>query len=50
MDIQSLRIFISGKNLATFTKWRGQDPETGVGFTYGLPVMRSYSVGLNVEF
>lgn len=50
IDIQSLRLFVSGKNLATFTKWRGQDPETGVGYTFGLPVMRSYSVGLNVEF
>jgi TonB-dependent starch-binding outer membrane protein SusC len=49
INIQSLRIFVSGKNLATFTKWRGHDPETGVGFGVGLPVMRSYSVGLNVE-
>jgi TonB-dependent starch-binding outer membrane protein SusC len=51
-NIQTLRVFISGKNLATITNWRGWDPETGVGFTFtqGRPVMKSYSIGLNVEF
>ena len=50
-DIGSLKVFFSGKNLATITKWRGWDPETGEGFNVtGTPVMANYTFGLNVEF
>ncbi|TXE07241.1 TonB-dependent receptor [Seonamhaeicola algicola] len=46
-----LRIFATGKNLATWTKWEGIDPETGAGFNLGArPVMTSYSVGINLTF
>ena len=46
----NLKLFVSGKNLATFTKWRGWDPETGQGYTQGTPLLANYTVGLNVEF
>lgn len=52
-NISSARVFLGGKNLVTWTNWAGWDPETGSGFganANGLPVMRSYSLGLNVEF
>lgn len=50
IKVQNLKIFLSGKNLLTLTDWQGQDPETGVGFTPGSPLLRSYTVGLNLEF
>lgn len=47
----NLNVFASGKNLITWTKWDGWDPETGVGISeYGLPVMKSYTFGVNFEF
>jgi hypothetical protein len=49
-DVGNLTVFVSGKNLATITKWRGWDPETGIGFQNGRPVMKNYSFGVNVEF
>ncbi len=50
LKIQKLRIFIRGRNLLTFTKWPGWDPETGEGITrFGRPVTRNYTVGLNVD-
>ena len=49
-DISNLKVFVSGKNLLTITKWDGWDPETGVGFEPGRPVMTNYTLGVNVEF
>ncbi|MFT2008194.1 TonB-dependent receptor [Pontibacter sp. 13R65] len=60
--IKDLSIFVSGKNLATWTKWRGWDPEFqetrnpdptlhiyGVGLSRdGRPVLKAYTVGLNL--
>ncbi|WP_158655282.1 SusC/RagA family TonB-linked outer membrane protein [Flavivirga eckloniae] len=51
LGISNAKIFVSGKNLYTWTKWNGWDPETGAGFgAGGVPTMKSYSLGLNVEF
>ncbi len=51
LNMSSLKVFASGKNLATITKWRGWDPETGRGFvTGGIPLMTSFTFGVNVEF
>jgi TonB-linked SusC/RagA family outer membrane protein len=50
LTINNLKLYASGKNLATFTKWEGVDPELGIGLTPGLPLMSSYTIGLNVEF
>jgi len=50
LSINNLRVFASGKNLITLTKWEGWDPETDRGLNYGLPVMTNFTIGLNVEF
>ncbi|MCL7764482.1 TonB-dependent receptor [Polaribacter sp. Z014] len=51
LSITNLKLFISGKNLHTWTDWKGVDPEAGIGFQTGAyPVMRSYTVGLNLTF
>ena len=48
---QSVSIFASAKNLATWTNWEGWDPETGQGLTLGgRPVMRSMAVGLSITY
>ncbi|MCF2446748.1 TonB-dependent receptor [Dyadobacter sp. CY345] len=60
------KLFVSGKNLFTFTKWEGWDPETnttltpvdgstvntalGVTSINAFPVLKSYSVGLEITF
>ena len=60
------KLFVSGKNLLTFTKWEGWDPETnttltptgggtvntalGVTSINAFPVLKSYSVGLEITF
>lgn len=49
IGMNRLKVFISGKNLFTITKWEGWDPETGVGFVPGRPVMKSYTLGLNLD-
>lgn len=49
--VNRLKLYVTGKNLLTFTDWDGWDPETGTGLVSNqYPVMRSYSVGLNLEF
>jgi TonB-dependent starch-binding outer membrane protein SusC len=49
--LHNLRVYLSGKNLITLTKWPGWDPETGEKITdSGLPVIKSYSIGMNIEF
>jgi hypothetical protein len=51
-----LKVFVSGKNLATWTKWNGWDPEHAAGYDpYGSasqsgPLMKSFVVGLNLNF
>jgi TonB-linked SusC/RagA family outer membrane protein len=54
LGMQSFKIFVSGKNLLTFTNWEGWDPETGQGLGAeagtSLPVMKGVSVGLDVSF
>lgn len=49
--LQNLSVFASGKNLATWTKWRGWDPETNQGMIIaGRPVLKGFSLGLNASF
>ena len=49
--LQNLKLYFSGKNLLTLTKWNGWDPETGESINRGgLPVIRSYTFGVDVEF
>ncbi|MEI7587373.1 TonB-dependent receptor [Runella sp.] len=47
--LANLRISISGKNLATLTKWPGTDPESGGG-AIGFPMPRTVAFGLNLGF
>lgn len=46
--VESLKIYASIDNLFTITSFPGLDPE--VGATVGYPVVRQYSVGVNVTF
>ncbi len=58
--IKSFNLYVSGKNLKTWTNWEGWDPEAtdrdGNGVllnglnTGGRPVLRAFTVGLNVTY
>jgi TonB-linked SusC/RagA family outer membrane protein len=51
LKIQSLKLFLSGKNLFTVTGWEGGDPEIGNGVRAGdYPVMTTLTVGANISF
>jgi len=51
IGVKELKLYISGKNVLTFTDWYGWDPETGVGFVVGsLPTMKSYTLGIDISF
>jgi TonB-linked SusC/RagA family outer membrane protein len=54
---QSINLYVSGKNLYTWTNWEGWDPEanasdgTPLGLvTAGRPVLRGFTVGLNITY
>lgn len=57
---QSINLYISGKNLHTWTKWEGWDPEVNDNdsdgnpvnglTTSGRPVLRAITVGLNIIY
>ncbi|WEK33512.1 MAG: SusC/RagA family TonB-linked outer membrane protein [Candidatus Pseudobacter hemicellulosilyticus] len=48
--IQGLYLFVSGKNLATWTRWKGWDPELANGglTINGRPLLKGYSIGFNL--
>ena len=48
--LTNARVFVSGKNLLTFTGWRGLDPEAGQRIGEGSPSFKTYSFGVNVSF
>lgn len=57
--ISTLRIYVTGQNLLTFTNYRGYDPEvsadpfssTSFGRDFGVyPQARTYTIGLNLQF
>jgi hypothetical protein len=54
--LQKVRIYVSGYNLLTFTKYDGYDPEIGGGTTnFGIdegfyPQARTYLAGLSIGF
>jgi hypothetical protein len=62
MKLNNLKVFVSGKNLMTWTNWHGWDPEHGASIDpFSLntdgdptrqngPLMKSYVVGLNLNF
>ena len=52
IKIKSIRIYLAGQNILTFSKLKFMDPESSVNNQDGTfsPTMKSYSVGLNVTF
>lgn len=46
LGLENLQIYLSGKNLYTWTKWSGWDPEIGDS----NPMMRSVIAGVKVSF
>ncbi|WP_247651898.1 SusC/RagA family TonB-linked outer membrane protein [Chitinophaga eiseniae] len=55
--IRNLRVYASGRNIATFTKYSGLDPEledtaldSGIDGRGFYPRTRSYTIGLNIGF
>ena len=49
MGVNSLNLYISGKNLYTWTNFTGWDPESGNTLS-SIPLMRSIVAGLNINF
>jgi hypothetical protein len=56
-NINNLRLYISGTNLFTLTKYKGIDPEVGsssdlaTGIDYNIyPVARTITLGINLTF
>lgn len=50
--VDNLKLFLSGKNLMTWTNWNGWDPENGLqgrSTSSNGPVIKSYTIGLNVQ-
>ncbi len=50
INIDDLKIYVSGKNLYTLTKFTGWDPEAGTMMGGGYPIMRSFVAGFNINF
>jgi hypothetical protein len=57
VGISRCRLYVSGQNLFTFTKYTGFDPEFGIGnaISSGVdggsyPQSKIYTMGLQVEF
>jgi hypothetical protein len=48
-NLSNLKIYISGRNLYTFTKWEWMDPESGSSDRSGFPSPRTVSFGINVS-
>jgi hypothetical protein len=49
--INNLKVFFTGKNLATITGWKGGDPEIGSTIQSGTyPVLTTLSLGINLSF
>jgi len=49
--INSLKLFVSAKNVATITNWVGGDPEVGTSVRDNtFPVPSTYSIGANISF
>ncbi len=51
INMQSLRIYLSGYNLLTFTKLKYLDPEFSVASQgYNYPLNKTFTLGLNIKF
>ncbi|WP_430974098.1 SusC/RagA family TonB-linked outer membrane protein [Sunxiuqinia rutila] len=50
LNVSTLKIFASGKNLFTLTDWTGLDPETGGTIGTSNPALRIITLGANLSF
>lgn len=54
LNISNLKVYMACKNLFTITGWDGGDPEIrqtlGSGYSYGYPLSRDISLGVNLSF
>ncbi|MDR3118195.1 MAG: hypothetical protein LBU44_02035, partial [Mediterranea sp.] len=48
--VKSLRLYVSGNNLITFSQFKLWDPEKGGGEGSGYPLNRIVIVGFNANF
>jgi TonB-linked SusC/RagA family outer membrane protein len=49
LAIQSLRLYVTGNNLLTFSSFKLWDPEMGAN-GLGYPIQRVYNMGININF
>jgi TonB-linked SusC/RagA family outer membrane protein len=55
LGLQRLRVYVSGKNIFTITKWKGGDPENRLQYSTVLrdniyPLQRTFSLGVQLSF
>lgn len=53
VSVSRAKVFVSGTNLFTISKWEGWDAEANQGLANnldGYPTMKNFTVGLNFEF
>jgi hypothetical protein len=47
----SVRIYVTGQNLLTWTKWRGYDPEDNDNISLNeFPNPRAFTAGIDISF
>ncbi|SDG92384.1 TonB-linked outer membrane protein, SusC/RagA family [Dyadobacter soli] len=49
LKVNSIRVFASARNLLTFTKWPGWDPEAWDSDGNNIPMPKNFTVGLNLS-
>ena len=49
LGLSTLRIYVSGTNLLTFSKFKLWDPEMGAN-GLGYPIQKVYNMGMNINF
>ncbi len=50
LHISRFRVYMTADNLLTFTKWKGIDPEKDSSSDDFYPLLKSYALGVNIEF
>lgn len=55
MGASKIRLYVTGENLVTFTKYTGYDPEIAAGDDFGIdrayyPQARTFILGANIQF
>ncbi|NKI26982.1 TonB-dependent receptor [Arenibacter sp. 6A1] len=50
LGVNELKLYVSGKNLFTSTDWIGLDPENAGTIGSSNPVLRTFTLGINVSF